>query len=196
MNYTFRNALFLLFTLFNTTNLFSLPTDSLDFSYKSINSKSIKISSVVNKNKATVFIFYSPVCPICQSQTKTIKELFEQYRSDSIAFVMVFPGSYYSKKEIKHFLKEYGITIPSLIDKDFKLTKTLAATVTPEVVVLNRNYNKIYSGLIDNYFMDIGKRRTIITEHYLQDVIDATLQNKKPKTERTEPVGCILNIKH
>ena len=64
MNYTFRNALFLLFTLFNTTNLFSLPTDSLDFSYKSINSKSIKISSVVKKRNKTFLEriwYYYPV---------------------------------------------------------------------------------------------------------------------------------------
>jgi hypothetical protein len=76
------------------------------------------------------------------------------------------------------------------------LTKALKATVTPEAVVIDNNKNRIYSGKIDNRFEDIGKRRTIITEQYLQDAIDAILHNKLPAIERTEPVGCILNLEN
>ncbi len=197
MNKTFINLFVLTFlSLIFSVNLYSSETDSLNFSYKYLDRKPVNIANIIDNYKGTVLLFFSPECPICQSQTKTINELFVQYEKDSIAFMLIFPGNYYSKKTIKRFINEYGISIPSLIDKDFQLTRKVNATVTPEAILIDNKGNRIYSGLIDNYFEDIGKRRSIITEHYLQDAIDAILQNIQPKTIRTQPVGCILNLEY
>jgi thiol-disulfide isomerase/thioredoxin len=170
------------------------PDDTLNQDYKTVNYKSINIAEQITKHKATVFLFYSPECPICLSQTKTISELYNQHKKDSIDFIMVFPGKFYSNKIIKRFLKDYAISIYAIRDDNVALTNYMKATVTPEAVVLDRNRNRIYSGRIDNLFEDIGERRTIVTEHYLRDAIVAVLENKEPVIKRTEPVGCILNL--
>jgi thiol-disulfide isomerase/thioredoxin len=184
----------LLLIISKATFSFGTPDDTLNQLYKTVNYKSINIAEQVSKNKATVFLFYSPECPICLSQIKTISELYNQYQEDSIDFIMVFTGKYYSKNIIKRFLKDYAISITAIRDDNVALTNYMKATVTPEAVVLDRNKNRIYSGKIDNLFEDIGKRRTIITEHYLRDTILAVLENREPVIKRTEPVGCILNV--
>ena len=135
MNKTFINLFVLAFlSLIFSVNLYSSETDSLNFSY---------IANIIDNYKGTVLLFFSPECPICQSQTKTINELFVQYEKDSIAFMLIFPGNYYSKKTIKRFINEYGISIPSLIDKDFQLTRKLNATVTPEAILIDNKGNRI-----------------------------------------------------
>ncbi|MGE0635546.1 MAG: redoxin family protein [Bacteroidia bacterium] len=170
------------------------PDDTLNQQYKTVNYKLINIAEQIKKHKATVFLFYSPECPICKSQTKTVNSLYAQYGKDSIHFIVVFPQKYYTEKFIKRFLKDYAISITAIRDDNAALTNYMKATVTPEAVVLDRNRNRIYSGMIDNLFEDIGERRTIVTEHYLRDAIVAVLENKYPVIKRTEPVGCILSV--
>jgi hypothetical protein len=52
----------------------------------------------------------------------------------------------------------------------------------------------IYSGKIDNWFEDIGKRRTIITEFYLQDALNSVIRHREPAIKETKPVGCFIDI--
>lgn len=59
------------------------------------------------------------------------------------------------------------------------LAKYLKATTTPEVFVLNNKGEVVYSGAIDNWAIDLGEKRQVITEFYLKDALNALLQNKK-----------------
>lgn len=154
----------------------------------------VNIQTTYQTHKATTLLFYSPQCPICKNQTKTIADLYNTYRNDSIAFILIFPQRHYSSKAIKHFLKEYNLPIPAIRDVDGIITKHWNATVTPEAVLINKNGNPIYSGKIDNLFEDIGQRRNAASEHYLKDAIEATLTNHLPAISRTQPIGCILNL--
>ncbi len=58
-----------------------------------------------------------------------------------------------------------------IIDKNKKLTKYIAATVTPEVMLLNGNGEMIYSGAIDDWIQELGKQKLKASRYYLQDAI-------------------------
>ena len=148
--------------------------------------------SEIKKNKASVFVFLSPDCPLSQKYSLTVKNQADKYLEKSIDFYLVFPGKLYKTEEIKNFLFEYELRLPSVLDSEKKLTKILGASVTPEAFLLDSAGKTIYSGAIDNWFIEPGKQREVITEHYLDEAIESCLKNIPAKNKQTKPVGCII----
>lgn len=168
--------------IINTTNLSELKTiNGINFNPEALNTST-----------ASVFIFLSPECPLCQKYSLTIREIEKKYSAKGVAFYYVFPGTYYSKKEINRFLIKYGLKSIAFLDPDLKVTKSFSALITPEVFLLNQKHELIYSGKIDNWYEDIGKRRTVITEHYLASALDAQIQGLEVEIKKTLAVGCFI----
>ena len=80
-----------------------------------------------------------------------------------------------------------------IVDKNKRLTKYIAATVTPEVMLLNGNGEMIYSGAIDDWVQELGKQKPKASKHYLQDAIAAWLSNKNVPVKKTIAYGCRIN---
>jgi peroxiredoxin len=161
------------------------------FTIKDTQGKAYNLSELKN-NKASVLVFMSPECPICQKYTLTINQLAQAYEAKGVKFYAVFPGKNFKKKDINTFAKEYAITMPLLLDPSYALTKGVGATVTPQVQLFNPTGEMLYSGKVDNWYEDIGKRRTVITEKYLEDAMDALLAGTPVKVKQTNPVGCFI----
>ena len=145
------------------------------------------------KPKATVYVFLSDVCPICQSYTLPLKKLYETYKDKSISFVGLFPNEGVSKKEINAFRKTYDIPFDLELDKDGVLAKKFHATITPEIFVEGKPGVILYTGRIDDSFYAVGKRRNSITTHELEDALMQITSKQKVKQPRTQAVGCIIN---
>lgn len=144
-------------------------------------------------NRATVYIFLSEVCPICQSYTLPLKKLHETYKDKGIRFVGLFPNDGVSKKDINVFRKTYDIPFDLELDEGGVLAKKFHATITPEVFVEGKPGVILYSGRIDDSFYAIGKRRNSITTHELEDALIQITLKQKVKQPRTQAVGCIIN---
>lgn len=140
----------------------------------------------------TVFFFLSPECPLCENYSLNINQLFHRYDSNQISMYGIFPGTYYSTSQIKAFKIKYEMDLPFLLDPNYTLTRSLKASVTPEVFVFNEQQELIYQGAIDNWMVSLGKKRTVITEHYLEDAIKALEDQSYPKTRKTKPIGCYI----
>ncbi len=140
----------------------------------------------------TVYVFFSPECPICISTIKELKDLAAIYTAKNVMFKMIFSGAYYSDKAIRKFCKQYAVPIAAYNDKYFLFAKQLGATVTPTVFVYNQKMQKVYQGKVNNQYEGIGQRRTIVTERYLKEAIEATMQYKLPTVAQTEAVGCFM----
>ncbi len=143
--------------------------------------------------KGTVFIFLSETCPICQSYTLPLKELYSIYKNKGIRFIGVFPNYYVTQKDIEEFRKTYKIPFELQLDKDTVLTKKFNAGITPEVFVENDKGQLVYSGRIDDSFYAIGKRRKVVTTHELADAIAELVSGKTIRVPKTQAVGCIIN---
>ena len=158
---------------------------------QSIDGSTFSFNNLKN-NKASVIFFLSPDCPLCQNYTLTIKQLQEEFEKAGIHFYGIFPGTWYSVKEIEKFKFDYKLNINMLLDRDKALSHLLKAVVTPEVVVLDSNGRIVYQGRIDNWMYTVGKKRTIITKHELKDALEAVFSNKAITITKTEPVGCLI----
>ena len=147
-----------------------------------------------NKKKAYVIFFLSPECPLCQSYSLTIKKLHEKFKSQGIDFVAIIPGTEYSLLKIVEYRNGYGLkNIPFYLDPNYAFAKQSKASITPEVFVLNQNNHLVYSGRIDNWAYELGKKRAVITSHDLEIVLQNLSAGKEVKPYQTKAVGCFIN---
>src|SRR5690606_27381485 len=54
----------------------------------------------IKEQKASVFIFFSPECPLSQNYTLTLHNLGKKFAGESIQFYAVIPGGDFSLEEI------------------------------------------------------------------------------------------------
>ncbi len=143
---------------------------------------------------ATVIIFLSPECPLSENYTKTLNDIQQQFSEKNMQFYAVFPGHLFGAEKIMHFITTYGVQQKILLDPANDLTRFLQATTTPEVFVLNTDSKVIYSGAIDNWAVDLGQKREVITAFYLIDALQAVLKNETPVVQKTKAVGCFIEV--
>jgi len=141
---------------------------------------------------ATAITFLAPECPLSENYCLTINKMQESYKPNNIQFVSVIPGELYSAEEIDLFIRKYKLQTPLLLDTDKKLTNLLGATVTPEVFVIDSTFEVQYSGAIDNWAVELGQKREVITEFYLSDALNAIIGQYEPKISHTPAVGCFI----
>lgn len=163
----------------------------LSLKLQDIEGLSYSLNSLKN-NKASVIIFLSPDCPLCQNYALTIKQMQEEFEKQGIKFYGIFPGTWYSVKDIKKFKSDYKLNINMLLDEKKALSHLLKATVTPEAVIINADGKIVYQGRIDNWMYAAGKKRTVITKHELKDALEDIVNNKVISITKTEPVGCLI----
>lgn len=161
-----------------------------EITLSSIEGKAITINPA--ENHLTVIYFLSPECPLCLNYTLVFREIQSEFQSDSISFFGVHSGKWFSANEVQDYALKYGLEMKMLLDAENRLAESLGASVTPEVFVLNSNSKVLYSGKIDNWVNDLGKKKLEVSEHYLKDALSAILSNQTVEIQRTEPVGCLI----
>ncbi len=158
---------------------------------ETLESKRISINNYSNY-KATVIYFLSPECPLCQSYSLNINQLKSQFESKGFRFLVIVSGTYFNKTQVKSFIKEYKLNIPVYMDTKAAFAQLLGATITPEVFVLGKSQETLYSGRIDNWAYELSRKRKVITEHNLLDALNAIDKKQKIKTTKTKAVGCYI----
>ena len=158
---------------------------------ETLDSKKISIDHYSNY-KATVIYFLSPECPLCQSYSLNINQLKSQFESKGFRFLGIVSSTYFNKTQVKSFIKEYKLNIPVYMDSKAAFAKQLGATITPEVFVLGKSQEILYSGRIDNWAYELSRKRKVITEHNLLDALNAINKRQKIKTTKTKAVGCYI----
>lgn len=144
------------------------------------------------KGQVSVWIFISPECPMCQNYAPTLKALGETF-GQKVQFIGIIPGTAYTRKEIENYRETYSIGFSLVVDSAFKTSNQLKATVTPEVFVINEQGQLAYSGAVDNWLYDLGKKRKAPTEHFLKDALEAIVAGKKVLKPKTTAKGCLIN---
>lgn len=141
----------------------------------------------------TVYIFLSEDCPICRYYVPDLNQLYTTYRSEKISFVGVFPNFSSKPHKIDKFKTEYGFLLPTKTDYFKQLSKQLNATKTPEVFVVNSQNELIYKGRIDNAYAALGKRRRVVNDKNLDQLLLSIMIGKDTPYTETESIGCFIN---
>jgi hypothetical protein len=153
--------------------------------------KNVQHTVRATTDSLTVWVFLAVDCPISQKYISELRRMDSVYATRKLRVRGVIPGKV-NPEEVRTFVQEYAIKFPVQIDRDFTRVRKFHATITPEAVLVNQHEQVLYQGAIDNWFFDLGKYRQRVTEHYLQNAIDAAMQGKTPNIQKTEAVGCII----
>ena len=164
-----------------------------DIELKDISGREVNLNEAAG-NTLTVFIFMSTDCPLCINYTKTITEIRKEFSGRGVAFISVYSGQYFTQEEILNFHHDTNFELSGLLDLDFYLARKLGATVTPEAVVLSPKGEKLYSGAIDNWMYETGKKRSVITQKYLESALNHILNGQEANPRHTEPIGCFIEL--
>ncbi|TDE13620.1 redoxin domain-containing protein [Dyadobacter psychrotolerans] len=156
---------------------------------RDLDGKVVKLSSF--DKKLRIIVFLSPECPLSQNYSLVLNQIQEQNK-ETTDVIGIFPGTSYLPKDYQAFKEKYKITFPLLTDSAKKLVVKLDAKVTPEVFLLDVNDKVIYSGAIDNWVIDLGKKRSKATAYYLSDAITSYIQSKPVDLVSTKAVGCYI----
>lgn len=156
----------------------------------SLQNESVELTKYAQSQ--TVFIFLSPECPLCQNYSVKINELVKEQTSDSLQFFGVVSGTFYPKEQISRYLIKYEMKLPVLLDPDFKLSRALNAEITPEVFYTAPGSEILYRGAIDDWAIDLGRKRINVQNDYLREAILAHQQRKEINPNRTKAVGCFI----
>jgi thiol-disulfide isomerase/thioredoxin len=139
-----------------------------------------------------VLVFLSPDCPLCRNYTKVLNELAHQYQGKLTLYGIV-PGKTVTAADLQQFSSTYHLAFPLLRDPAKKLTNLIHATITPEAILMNKEGKILYSGLIDNWVIDLGKQRAAPTQQYLKDAVDTCLSGRSVVITRTKAIGCFID---
>ena len=141
--------------------------------------------------KAAVIFFLSHDCPISNGYSPEINRICKDFGDGGkVVFHIVHPYADLSADEARKHAKEFGYTVPVIVDTDKSITRAVKAKVTPQVVVLTPAGDVFYSGRIDDMWADFGKRRSEPTVRDLRGALSAILAGKPAPNATTEAIGC------
>lgn len=167
--------------------------DLKEIALKDLRGREVSLNETAEKG-LTVFIFMSTDCPLCINYTKTITEISKEFGSRGVSFIPVYSGKYFTETDILKFHHDTNFELTGLLDPEFRLAIKLGATVTPEAVVISREGEILYSGAIDNWMYETGKKRSLITQKYLESALLQILSGKAADPRHTEPIGCFMEL--
>ena len=97
----------------------------------------------------TAILFLSARCSVVEEQLSAIREIHQKYRRKDLLFVGVVSDPDQSADEIRDFMQKRGIIFPVYRDPDGSVKKRFAATVTPELFLLDGSGSLVYHGGLD-----------------------------------------------
>jgi hypothetical protein len=109
------------------------------------------------------------------------------YASNGVAFIGINSNKQENTEEIKEHAKEHGFSFPILKDDNNIIADKVAASVTPEVFLLNGKFEVLYHGRIDD-----SRRASEVKSQDLRTALDALLAGKPVAVTETKAFGCSI----
>ncbi|MGA7203344.1 MAG: TlpA disulfide reductase family protein [Specibacter sp.] len=98
------------------------------------------ISADANRGKVTVVNFWYAVCPPCRKEAADLEALYAKYKSKGVTFLGVNVRD--EKAAAESFNRTFGITYPTLMDKDggvqLDFTRYVNVSAAPTTLVLDK----------------------------------------------------------
>jgi hypothetical protein len=149
--------------------------------------------------RATVWLFISTDCPICNGYQPEIERLRMRFAPRGIEFVGVYAEVPLERSEMEAHVAKYGMKYPVRIDTDRAIQQRMGVRMVPEVVVTagapesaGNTAAFLYRGRIDDQWPERGSRRPSATVHDLERALEAIVAGQQPAVRITTPVGCVL----
>ena len=141
---------------------------------------------------ATVWIFLTHDCPICNGYAPLINRLAARYRSKGVQWNLVYSEPALTLADLRTHARDYGFKATLIADPEVRLARACGATTTPEVAVFDESSQLVYRGRIDDLYPEIGRSRSQAQTHDLENALNQLLAGHPVAQPRTRAVGCAL----
>ena len=162
------------------------PEKIEDFKLQDSNGKEHSLSDYKD-SKAIVVMFIATECPVSNDYNSRMEKIFNEYKEKGIAFLGINSNKAESVERIKEHAAENGLTFTILKDEKNIIADKFDASVTPEVYVLNRSFNVLYHGRIDN-----ARDESEVVSKDLENALNEILSGKQVSKNKTKAFGCTI----
>jgi hypothetical protein len=145
--------------------------------------------------KAVVLFFVASDCPISNRTFPEMKRLREEFESRGVRFWYVYANATERTEDVQRHQATYDSGGDAVMDVTGELAHIAGATVTPEASVLVTNgsgWRPVYTGRIDDRYVQIGVERPQATEHFAENAVKAVFDGRRVETATGSPVGCSI----
>jgi hypothetical protein len=144
------------------------------------------------EKKISVYAFVAEECPISIFMASSLKTVADSY-AGKVDFYLVFPFSTSTDKTAAAFKKTNQLThFITKIDNDQRITKTLGANVTPEVIITGADEAILYRGRINDAYAQPGKRKHIYTSNDLAIALENIMNGREMPKPWKHAIGCYI----
>lgn len=192
----FKTLIIILFA-FNIKALGNVKIDepAPDFTLKSSKGETISLSDF--RGKYVVLEWVNFDCPFVKKHydTDNMQKLQEKYSKQGVIWLLICssaPGKqgHFKDDEIHNRMKNYKTNpYAYLIDEDGTVGKAYGAKTTPDMRIINPDGILIYAGAIDDK-ATTSKDDVKNARNYVDEALNAALNNKPIKDKVTKPYGC------
>ena len=138
-------------------------------------------------SKAIVILFIATQCPVSNAYNSRMEELFLEYKEKDIAFLGINSNKEEVVSEIEEHAKENGLSFTILKDEKNIIADKFEASVTPEAYILNKEFEFLYHGRIDD-----SRRESDVSTTDLKNALDEIISDKKVSDPETKAFGCSI----
>lgn len=156
-----------------------------NFSLYDYNQKLHSLKEFGNKN-GIVIIFIATQCPVSNAYNRRMAKLFEKYGND-FSIIGINSNKQESVNEIKDHAEKNMLQFTILKDSNNVIADRFNASFTPEIFVLNNNFEQLYHGRIDD-----SRRENKVKVHDLENVLNEILAGKEVSVKETKAFGCSI----
>lgn len=183
------------FAVNDTATGYKVGDIATDFSLKNTDNKMVSLQDYKTA-KGFIVIFTCNHCPFAKAYEDRIIALDKKYSKLGYPVIAINPNNPDKQSEdsfdkMKIRAKEKGFTFPYLFDEGQKIYPQYGATKTPHVYLLQKTSkgNEVkYIGAIDDNYED----ETAVKVKYLENAVNALLDNKEITVKETKAIGCSI----
>lgn len=169
------------------TTAYDVGDTASDFKLKNVDGRIVSLSDY-KEAKGYIVIFDCNTCPYSKAYNQRIIALNDQYASKGFPVITINAndGSGDSYDDMVKIAKKKSYKFPYLFDETQNVAKAYGATNTPHVFVLTKEFKVAYIGAID----DNARNAEAATKHYVQEAVNALLNDKPVPVAKTKAIGC------
>ncbi|MBI5185043.1 MAG: TlpA family protein disulfide reductase [Nitrospinae bacterium] len=106
-----------------------------DFSLKDINGNKVTLSAY--RGRVVFLNFWATWCVTCEEEMPSMEKLYQRFKDAPFEMLTVSVDKD-GAKQVKPYLKKFGLTFPVLLDPDSAVAKLYKTTGVPETFIINK----------------------------------------------------------
>lgn len=163
-----------------------------DLMFKDVNGRDGKLSDYADRT-AVVIAFTNTTCPISKKYAPSLAGIEKLFADRKVQFIYVNPTASDKLAAIQSAIATHGFGGPYVRDNDGTIARSVGATHTTDVVVLDARRTVIYRGAVDDqygfeYSLDAPRNE------YLKLALGAVIERRPLLVAATEAPGCPLDL--